>query len=73
MEQEEKCLALSLVRVHGTDVYALLDSGATPNVISLSFAERLELSPTKTNRVVTVATEENSLAEGRLGRILVSL
>lgn len=31
--KEENCLAVALAKIHGIEVYALLDSEASPNVI----------------------------------------
>lgn len=33
-QKEEKCLAVALVQIHGTEAYVLLDTGATLNVTS---------------------------------------
>lgn len=72
-EIEERCLAISLVQVHGTEVYALMDSKATPNVISPKFARKLVLQPKETKSVVTVATSDKSLVQGKLDKVSVQL
>lgn len=43
IEKDERSLAVSLVQVRGTYVYSLVDSDATPNIISLSYVEPLWL------------------------------
>lgn len=49
---EEKCLAVALLQVNGVDVYGLLDTGATPNVMSPQLVKRPHLKLEKTSKVV---------------------
>lgn len=46
-DEEEKCFAVTLLKVHGVDVYALLDSGAARNVASPRLVKLLALKPEK--------------------------
>lgn len=71
-EEEEKCLAVTKVSMYGLDVYALMDSGATPNVVSPRVVERLSLIPQATNKVLTVANGEKSGVKGKLQDVPVS-
>lgn len=70
-DTEEKCLAVAPVRIHGMELYALMDSGATPNVLSPSVVKWLSLNPEGTKKVVTVATGDKSGAQGKLTNIQV--
>lgn len=65
-EQEEKCLAVASLKDHGLEAYALLDTGATPNVMSLQLAKQLGLQLQETKKVVTVA---NGSRSGVLGKV----
>lgn len=33
-DSEKICLTVSAVRIHGVELYVLLDTGATPNIMS---------------------------------------
>lgn len=55
--QGEKCLAVTLIRIHDMEVYAVMDFGATPNVLSPQLAKQLVLKAVETNKMVKVANE----------------
>lgn len=55
-EDEDKCLAFSVIRICGQVIHALRDSGTAPNVMSPGVVKNLLLSPEETSRVVTVAS-----------------
>lgn len=42
-------------KVHGLNTWALLDTGAVPDILSLSFSQRLSLRFTSTTKCITVA------------------
>lgn len=44
-------------KVRGTGTYALLDTGALPNMMTEKFPQRLGLAPTATSRRITVADD----------------
>lgn len=64
-EKEETLLALALAKVHEMDVYALLDSGAAPNVVSPLLAKRLSLRTEQSAKVMNVANGDNSDVLGK--------
>lgn len=68
---EEKCLAVSVIHVHGQALHDFLDSGATHNVQSPKVIKMLTLNPKWTSRVVTVATGAKSGAMEKLTRVPV--
>lgn len=49
-QDEEKSLAVSFVHNHGMELYALMDSGGTPNVLSPSVVKLLLLNPEGTKK-----------------------
>lgn len=61
-----KCLELAKLKIYGSDVYSLMDSGAIPDVISRSLCERLKLEPEVSSRRITTATGEKSATLGLL-------
>lgn len=60
IEEVERFLSASLVRVHGKDVYSLMDTRATPSVLSPRLVRRLCRKTEKTNKSVTAANETRS-------------
>lgn len=70
-DDAEKCLAVPVVHVHGQALHALLDSGATSNILSSKAVKMLALNPERTSRVVTVASEAKSGAMGKLTEVLL--
>lgn len=58
-EIEDKFLTPIRVKLHGTEIYTLMNSVATPNVASPSVTESLSLYLEDTNKLITVATDEN--------------
>lgn len=72
-DPEEKCMAVSTVLVHGTEVHAFMVTGATPNVMSPKLVTKVSLKPEYTSKVVTVATGDKSGALGKLIGIPVLL
>lgn len=72
VDLEEKCLAVTLVSIHGAELYALMNSDATPNVLSLSIVKRLLLSPEHTEKVVFVADGSRSLVKEKVAAISMS-
>lgn len=63
-EMDEKCLAVSVIHIHGMDLHALIDPEATPNVLSLRVVKKSSLKPEKTAKVVSLATRDKSGAIG---------
>lgn len=59
-EEEKKGLAVTFVKVHGADVYVLLDLHATPNVVSPRTVKQLALKIERIKKVVTMADGEKS-------------
>lgn len=55
-EEKQKCLAVSLVKVQGLEVYGLMGSGVAPNVMYPKIVEKFSLKMDETTKVVTVAT-----------------
>lgn len=70
-DSDDRYLGVSVIRIHGTKLFALMDSGATPNVFSPQVVKRLSLKPQETSKVVTVATGEKSKATGKLSNVPV--
>lgn len=56
------CLAVTLVKVHGVDVHALLDLHATPNVVSSRFVKQLALKFEGSKKVVTWSMEKSPIS-----------
>lgn len=52
---------VSVLQVHGTDVCPLIDSGATPNVMSPRWLEALSTRTKKSKKTVTVANGSSSV------------
>lgn len=46
-KEEKKCLAFEMVRIHGKEAFALMDSGATANVLSTQLVRKLLKDPTE--------------------------
>lgn len=55
-----------------SESYALMDSGAIPNVFSKTMAERLCVKPEHVPRTVTVSTGDNSAVLGIIAAVLVA-
>lgn len=72
-EEEKKCLAMIFVSVHGTNLIALMNFGAIPNVLSSTVAKRLALNLEQSIKMVTVADGSKSLVKGKLARVPVLL
>lgn len=68
---EESCLAVSAVQIIGVKLFALMDTGATPNVMSPQVVMKLSLKPGKTSMVGTAATGEKSGAIEKLSNVSV--
>ena len=60
------------VTVYSEPVYALLDSGAIPNVMSMKFAKKLNLEVTPTNRRIVVANGASDGCEGVVSNVPVA-
>lgn len=69
--KKDKCLAVTLVKIYGRETYALLDTGATPNFVSLYLAERLKLNSERKNKLVTDANGSISKVIGKVFRVAV--
>lgn len=68
---EETCVAVSLIPVHATKAYTLLDTGATPNVTSLALGKHLGLKCELPEKVITVANDSRSGAVGKVVQVPV--
>lgn len=62
-DEEQKCLAASAVPIHGTKLHVLMDTGATPSVMSSKLVKKRSLKPECTIRVVTVPAGDKSKAK----------
>ena len=67
-----KTLKLTQVQIYATEVAALLDTGAVPNLISAELVDHLNLAPKATNRTITVADGSNSMCIGRLRNVPIT-
>ena len=67
-----KRLKVVAVQVYGTQMTALLDSGAIPNVMNASVASKLSLSPKPTSTKITVANGQKTTCLGSIEDVPVS-
>lgn len=44
------------IRIYVTPVFARMDYGAIPNVLSKAFTDNLSVAPNETHKIITVAT-----------------
>lgn len=61
-----KRLKVVSVRVDGTKMTIMLDSGAIHNVLNASVASRLSLSPEKTSTMITIANGQKKSCLGAI-------
>lgn len=54
-KEEEKHFVVTLLKIHGVNVYTLLDSEATPNIVSTRPVNLLALKAEKMEKVVIVS------------------
>ena len=59
------------VQVYGTQIRALLDSGAIPNLMNASVASKLSVSPYPTSTNITVATGQTTTCLGFIEEVLL--
>ena len=71
--KDVKVLELATLKLYGSDVYALMDSGAIPNVVSPQLCERLGLNPERSARRISTATGEKFNQLGILRALPVAL
>lgn len=57
---EEKCLSVTMVRIHRARGLALMDSRATPNVKSSQMIEEIALKPERSSKMVAVTNGDRS-------------
>ena len=60
------------VKIFGTEWWALLDTGAVPNIISKRMIEHLSLSPEETQRRITVADGSSSKCDGVVAEVPIA-
>lgn len=60
-------------RVNSTAVHALLDTGALPNIMTEHLSQRLNLTPGRTNRHITVAGNGKREVIGELRGVPIKL
>lgn len=72
-DEEEKCLAVSVVKVHGTESYVLMNSSPTPNLLSPLLVKQLRKETKRTNKVGTVANGSNFGVVEKVRNVPVSL
>ena len=65
-------LKVVAVRVFGTDVQAVLDTGAVPNLLSTSLAYDLGLTLKPTTKKITIANGKRSICRGLIENVPVS-
>lgn len=70
-ENGRRVLKVEKVEVYGSKAFALMDSGAVPNVFSKVFVQRLSLVPRETHKNITVATGTKSPVVGILTEVPV--
>lgn len=70
-DKVERCLADSVVQLHGVDVYVLVDSEATPNVMPPHLVEAHSVETEKLNMIVTVANGSRSKVLQKAVEVLV--
>lgn len=73
MVEEEKCLVVTVVRIHSTQLFALMHFGATPNVLSPVVSKHLSMDLEHMKKVVTVADGCKSLVKWQIVKKPVSL
>ena len=71
-ESLPRVLKLVEVQIYATDVPALLDTGAVPNLISAELVEHLNLLPKATRKTITTADGSNSSCIGRLRNVPIT-
>lgn len=69
--ENPKCLELSKLRVHETVAWTLMNSGATPSVISRDYCEILNLHTESVGRQIKTATGDKSHLLDVLKKLLV--
>ena len=67
-----KRLKVAAVQVYETQMRALLDSGAIPNVMNASVGSKLSLSPKPTSTKITVANGQKTTCLGSIENVPVS-
>lgn len=70
-EKEEKCLSITLVKVHGVVFHIFLNSDATPNVASPRLVKQLAIKLERTKKVVTVSSAGESNVLGKVMNVPV--
>lgn len=61
------------VKIYASDSFALLDSGAVPNLISSKFVEQLNLVRKSTSKPITFLDGSNSTCMGRVCSVPITL
>ena len=67
-----RCLKVVGVQVFATDVTALLDTGAVPNLISAELVDHLNLVSKETRKTITTADGSSSNCIGRLRNVPIT-
>lgn len=72
-DEEKNCLAVTVVSVHATDLIAMMDYRAIPNMLPSAIARRLSLDLEQCTKTVTVTDGSTSSVEGKLSKVSVML
>lgn len=71
--EEDRCLGVSKIKIYGTPLHSVMDSGSFPNLASSKVVKELGVKPEESNRVVTVANGSRAGILTKLNDVTVDI